>query len=379
MRLNKEKIANFKIDYQLSYKYIWQVLIAIAIISVILNTLISPALGIKALLIILVAVFTARQTEAMYYVIGKNDTHKKAMEKVAESNIKIAGLIFALLLPIGIPLFAVIISMAFAVVISFVAFGGFSHNVFNIAVIARLFAAISWPFSNTAYLTDADVISYILTLIFKLPPVEIYQGYQSIAYYPTHNFITASDPQVMLGAIPVFLLIIAFIYLVVRKAINYEITLMIIVLTAIMSFFISIYIDMTSVSYIIANCFVSMTLFGAIFIATDPITSPKSTRGRFVYAAIIVFVSLWIRELTTNPDGFLYAILFANMLVAIIDAKSGIYSNLKKAILLGIIFLMVIIGGLFIGYNQLEDEGKNKTTQYQTHITSSLKLGGTDA
>ncbi|MFV0246888.1 MAG: RnfABCDGE type electron transport complex subunit D [Mycoplasmatales bacterium] len=366
---------NPKVEDSFSYKPTWVMedieptLLIIALISILMNTLASPVLGIKALLIFIVAYLTPRLTEAIYLMFAKEITYTEAISQIKESCPQVIGLIFALLIPIGTPLYSVVISLALAVIIARVAFGGFTYNLFNVPVVAAVICYISWP-SISPLLSSNYWLDYILIQISNLidKPLDGFFAIPDVVttsvlpnagdILPTWFFFTNS-PQVYLGLIPSIIIILLAIRLMYGQVIGYKVPLMISILTIIGTIIVCMsylnYDFITALLYSFNALFGTILIFVILFVANDPVTMPNSTKTQFIYSLIIVTITLFIRFISTNIEGVLFAILFANMLVPLLNAKSNIFSNTKKRVYLILSCILFILTMFFIGYNTTEE------------------------
>ncbi len=371
MRLNKVVEKKFKYNYAYVMEDIRASLLVIAAISVALNTMSGPILGIKALLIFITSWYTAYFTEVLYFMFSKEIEYDKAKTKVKGSYPEVIALIFALLIPVGTPLFAIIISLSMGIVIAKIAFGGFSHNIFNVPVVAALICYISWPELVTPVLSSNYWLDFILIKFGELlqtplwgilatPDVVSFSFAPNAAViYPTWSMFT-NNPQVMLGLIPSIIILVIGLRLIVNKAIDYKIPLMISCMTVIGGFIINFFMQdasfLQAVWYGFNGLFGTIMVFVAIFVASDPVTTPESTNTQFIYSMIVVIVTLYIREVSTNIEGVLYGILFANMLVPMLRARSGTLSSGRVKSSLATACAVFVVSMLFIGYNTNEEE-----------------------
>lgn len=366
MRLNKQVEQKFKYRYDFVIEDIRASLVVIAAISVAFNTMSSPVLGLKALLIFIVSWYAARLTEIVFLMFSKELEYKEASMRVAESYPEVIGLIFALLIPIGTPLYVIVISLALGIIVSSIAFGGYSHNIFNVPVVAAVIAYISWPTSVTGILSESNWLDYLLNQagalmqspldgILAMPDViTLSAPPNATVLYPTWSLFT-NNPQVMLGLIPSIIIIVIGIRLIANEAIDYRIPLMISSLTIACSFLIAFFTHdsgiLEAIWYGLNSLFGTIMIFIAFFVASDVTTTPNSTNTQLIYSMIIVLVTFYIREVSSNVEGVLYAILFANMFVPMLNAKSGLMSQFKIRKMISLASILFIISTLFIGYN----------------------------
>lgn len=366
MRINKRVEAKFKYRYDWVMEDIRASLLILAAISIALNTMSSPVLGIKALIIFIFSVFFAWATEVVYFMFAKELEYDQAKEKVKGSFPEVIGLLFAFLIPIGTPLYAIVISLGLGIFVAKIAFGGFSNNIFNVAIVSVAICYVSWQDGVSPILSDNNWLDYLLIQasnllqtplfgVLAMPEVVTVNAPANAGMlYPTWSVFT-NNPQVMLGLIPTIIVLPIGIRLMLNDAIDYFLPLVIGILTIAGSFLIAFFMhDMNFLQAIwfgLNSLFGTIMLFVAIFIASDPVTSPNSRNTQYIYALIIVVVTLYIREISSNIEGVVYAILFANMFVPLLNAKSDTMSRVKVRNLLGAATFLFALTMIFIGYN----------------------------
>ncbi len=366
MRLNKKVESKFKDRYDWVMEDLRVGLCIIAAFSVALNTMSSPILGIKALIIFIVSWYAAKFTETLYLMFSKEMEYSRAIEKVNESYPEVIGLTFALLIPIGTPIYAIIVSLGLAIIIAQVAFGGFSYNIFNVSAVAAAICYVSWPDSATPLLSDnywldsillyfAQFLETPLAGIMAMPQIVTLDTVaNATAIYPTWSIFT-NNPQVALGLIPAVIIIPIGIRLMYNQVIDYKVPLMISSLTVVGGFLIAFLMHdagfFNALGYGFDGLFGTIMVFVAIFVANDVVTTPNSTNTQFIYSLIIVIVSLYVREVSTNIEGVVYAILFANMFVPLLNAKSGTFSVKGIRTALSTSLVLFVCSMVFIGYN----------------------------
>ena len=241
-------------------------------------------------------------------------------------------------------------------------FGGFGYNIFNPALIGALFVTTSYGSlisSQGGYLNAME-----LDTISKATPLT---NLGNLGYVDTWQNIGASFGTLwdyFLGFIPgtigetsKLLILIAMIFLIITKVIKWRIPITYLLTVSIMTFIIGVYNDM-GIWYTLFHLLSGGLMFGAVFMATDPVTSPITKIGQVIFGLGLGLLTVIFRFLTPYPEGVLTAILSMNMLVFIID-KIGAKAkfDVKKAILPFSILILLILGtSLYIGYNLKSDQ-----------------------
>lgn len=290
----------------------------------------------------------------------------------------VSGLIYGLISPIdtsnGMLFYLVLISGAvFGSVIGKLVFGGTGNNIFNPAAVGMVFSKICWgsyyvypdPFSPSASgkvgVNFSDVSNEITT---GATPISV-DNINSInsGVFNNPNLTNYSLLDLFLGRIPGLmgevckvLIIVGFIYLVIRHTIDFRISLFYVA-----SFFLFMVIAGTILWYagyyltdtVRLNPFYFATyellsgglLFGAVFMATDPVTSPITKPGRVIYGVILGALTAIMRLFSSSPEGVIYAILIGNMLTPMIDYYkwSNNKWNWKKIVCASSIFVVTAL------------------------------------
>lgn len=224
--------------------------------------------------------------------------------KLPEEEYSISSIITAVLLmltlPINIPLWVLFFGIFFALVIGKIIFGGFGQNIFNPALLGRVFLMLSFPqyvydYKNLDSPTGATILQI---LKYKTEVFDFFTDFKELIF-GINKFSSIGETSVLA-------LIFGFIYLSSRKRIEGKISL-IMMLTVFIGSFI---MGKNGVYYL----FSGGVVFGAVYFLTDPVSSPYTQWGKRAYAIVVGILIIIIREFTSHPEGVAYAILFGNML-----------------------------------------------------------------
>ena len=232
----------------------------------------------------------------------------------------ITGLLLALNLPASTPWWVVFIGAVVAIGVAKMTFGGLGQNLFNPALVGRVFLLISFPTYMTdwskpaGFITNSMVDAYTgatpLGLAKGLGP----QGVEGLDYMDMLFFNIGGSA----GELSAIALIIGFVYLLVRKVIRPYITLSILATVAVFS---GIFWAINPAEYTgpLFNLLTGGLLLGSIFMATDYVTSPMSSWGGVIFGVGIGLITMLIRYFGAYPEGVSFAILIMNSLVPIIN------------------------------------------------------------
>ena len=277
--------------------------------------------GLKALLLIVVCVASCVASEALTQKILK----KKC--SISDMSAALTGLLLALNLPIGAPWWVAVIGSVMAIVLVKQIFGGIGNNFLNPALAARVMLVTSWPIhmAGGAYIpTDATASATPLALPLATDSAAVAAGATEFAPSVMEMFLGFPGVYGSIGEISALALIIGGIYLVYRKVISLRIPLVYIGTVAIFCF-------LAGENVLFHLCAGGLML-GAIFMATDYVTSPASPLGQIIYAVGCGVVTCVIRLYGAYPEGVSFSILFMNVFTPLIDKfiKIKKYGAVKK-------------------------------------------------
>ena len=232
----------------------------------------------------------------------------------------ITGLLLALNLPASTPWWVVFIGAVVAIGVAKMTFGGLGQNLFNPALVGRVFLLISFPTYMTdwskpaGFITNSMVDAYTgatpLGLAKGLGP----QGVEGLDYMDMLFFNIGGSA----GELSAIALIIGFVYLLVRKVIRPYITISILATVTVFS---GIFWAINPAEYTdpLFNLLTGGLLLGSIFMATDYVTSPMSNLGGVVFGVGIGLITMLIRYFGAYPEGVSFAILIMNSVVPLLN------------------------------------------------------------
>ncbi len=310
------------------------------------------------LFFILIAVLTSCLTEISFFFLRKQNI-KEAFKK---SYAFLPGLFVALVLPLNTPIFILIVGAFIATAIGKLIFGGFGHNIFNPALLGVLFVMAIYSVNiveSGGYLNpyEADVISGATPLATE---VEGIGGYATLVepYGRLSDFFIGTIPG-SVGETSALLIILAFFYLAINRMIKWRITTTYVATVFVMTYLIGT-LHGFGAWYPLFHIFSGGLLFGAVFMATDPVTSPTTPVGQLLFGLFLGVLTVVFRFLSPYPEGVLTAILTMNLLVFILD-KIGFYArfNFSKSMAGFVLAWILIVGISFLvaaGFDQKDED-----------------------
>ena len=268
--------------------------------------------GFRALLVTLVSAAACVFFEWGFCKIRK--LHCKTYDLSAV----VTGVLLAFVCPVTIPYWTIILGDFFAIVLVKMLFGGLGKNIVNLALAGRAFL-FSWPvlmsnwvkvgFDNAAgLLSTADAVTA------ATPMSAMHQG-----ALPEESILDMFLGNIggCIGETSALLLIIGFIYLLYRKVITARIPLAYIGTVAILAFLFPQGND--RIAWMAAQVFGGGLMLGAIFMATDYVTSPLTKLGQIVYGIGCGVITILIRYFGGYSEGVTYAILCMNACAVLLD------------------------------------------------------------
>lgn len=258
--------------------------------------------GVRALLIIALSVSAAVLTELVYCVLlGKRVT-------VIDASAVVTGLLLALTLPVSCPVWMPAAGSAFAIFFAKLLFGGLGQNIFNPALMGRAFLMLVYPVGITRYASGVDAVSQATPLHKMVMP--------SLPDESILDMFLGFCPG-SIGEISALALLIGFAYLLIRKVIYWRIPVFVMLSASVLSLVFSK--AGSPVEWMLYTLFSGGLMLGAIYMATDYVTSPVTKNGQMIYGALIGALIVLFRYFGIFPEGVTYAILLANALVWVID------------------------------------------------------------
>ena len=249
----------------------------------------------------------------------------------------VSGIIIPMVLPIGCPLWVLVLAVAFAVIFGKEIFGGTGMNIFNVALLARAFLFFSYPTKMSG-----DTV-WVATEKFcglgnDLP--NAFTCATPLGQMAQNMVPSASLMDSFLGFIPgsigetsVVAIAIGAVILLWAGIASWKIMLSVFLSGGIMAFIFQS-LGSTPVEWY-EHLVLGGFCFGAVFMATDPVTSARTETGKWIYGIIIGALAVIIRVMNPGfPEGMMLAILFGNMMAPTIDyfvVQGNINKRLRRA------------------------------------------------
>jgi len=259
---------------------------------------------VRAFLLIIVCIAGAMITEAIFQKLRRKPV------TIYDGSALLTGLLLALVLPPTIPLWVAFLGAVMAIVIGKQIFGGLGQNIFNPALVGRAFLMATFPVMLTTWIKPG-----LFDAVTTATPLSIMKFDKVIT--PTLQLFLGNTAG-SLGETCAIALIIGGIFLLVMKYMDWRIPLS----------FIATVIVLTGVLYLMKpgqyatswfHLFSGGLMIGAFFMATDPVTSPITKKGRHVFGIGCGLLVVIIRTWGGLPEGVMYSILLMNAVTPLIN------------------------------------------------------------
>jgi len=277
--------------------------------------------GIGALVVTLTSVVSAMVFE---YVISKYVL--KSAPSLTDGSALLTGLLLAFNLPSNLPILIVVIGAFVAIAIGKMTFGGLGNNPFNPALVGRVFLLVSFPVQMTSWpLPVASRMSYLDAVTGATPLGIVKEGLKNgepmaelMHQIPSHAELFYGAMGGSLGEVAGAALLLGLIYMLIRKIITWHIPVSIIVTLSLLTG-IAWLINPQANADPLFHVLTGGVLLGAIFMATDYVTSPMNVRGMIIFGFGIGLLTFLIRVFGAYPEGISFAILIMNGFVPLIN------------------------------------------------------------
>ena len=250
------------------------------------------------------------------YLITKYMLNKPCT--VGDMSAVVTGILLALNLPASTPWWVVFIGAIVAIGVAKMTFGGLGQNLFNPAIVGRVFLLISFPTYMTNWAKPQGFIGNFDAYTGATPLGLAKEGGMAAIEHLDYADMLFVNIGGSAGELSAIALILGFVYLLVRGVIRPYITLSIIATVAVFS---GIFWAINPAEYTdpLFNILTGGLLLGSIFMATDYVTSPMSNMGGVVFGVGIGIITMLIRYFGAYPEGVSFAILIMNSVVPLIN------------------------------------------------------------
>ena len=277
--------------------------------------------GIGALVVTSIAIVSCVLTE---YLIQRFIL--KTTSRISDCSAIVTGLLLAFNLPSNLPWWMIITGSVFAIGIGKMVYGGLGNNPFNPALVGRVFMLISFPVQMTSWpLPIASRMHYLDAATGATPLGIVKEGLRNgevmsaiAQQVPDHMRLFLGYMNGSLGEVSAVALLLGFVWLLYKRVITWHIP--VVIIATVFGFTGILWlIDPLHNASPVFHILTGGVMIGAIFMATDLVTSPMTKTGMIIYALGIGIITVVIRVYGSYPEGVSFAILIMNAIVPLIN------------------------------------------------------------
>lgn len=289
------------------------------VIALIPSILVSVCIfGVGAVMTLLISVCSCVLCEYTINKILKSDI------TIYDGSAILTGLLLGMNLPSNISPWIVVVGSVIAIGVAKMSFGGLGSNVFNPALVGRVFLLIAYPAQMATWPKPQEYMSY-LDAQTGATPLGIMKSVLrstpgiSLDRLPTNmDLFLGINISGSLGEISVIAIILGFVYMLWKEVITWHITIVMIFTVFIfgqLMHFVNASMYPDGLFHILSGG----VMLGAVFMATDYVSSPMTKKGQIIYAMAIGIITILIRLFGAYPEGVSFAILIMNAFTPLIN------------------------------------------------------------
>jgi electron transport complex protein RnfD len=251
-------------------------------------------------------------------------------ESLRDASCILTGLLLGLTLPPGLPLWMAFLGGFIGITLGKVIWGGLGHNLFNPALLGRAFLLATFPIAMTTWVPATgeggffDIYPGNLALPFMQVQLDAMSSATPLGMMKFEQVVTPLSDLMLgkttgsLGETSGLLLLLGGIYLWARRDLDWRIPVSILLTVIVFSACLGLF-DADRFPTPWFSVFSGGLLLGAIYMATDPVTSPVTPRGAWIFGIGVGVLVILIRVFGGLPEGVMYAILLMNAVTPLID------------------------------------------------------------
>ena len=247
---------------------------------------------------------------------------KKETTTICDGSAVITGVLLAFNLPSNLPIWIIILGALFAIGVGKMSVGGLGNNPFNPALAGRVFLLLSFPVQMTSWpvvgqltaYTDATTAATPLNLMKQIAGGNL----EALKDLPSSFDLLIGNNGGCLGEVSALALLLGLAYMLWKKIITWHIPISILATVFVFSGIMHLVDPELYVSPVL-QLLTGGLMLGAIFMATDYVTSPMSKKGMLIYGVCIGLLTVIIRLFGAYPEGMSFAILIMNAFTPLIN------------------------------------------------------------
>ena len=247
---------------------------------------------------------------------------KREVCTICDGSAALTGLLLAFNLPSNLPIWIIIIGALVAIGIGKMTFGGLGCNPFNPALVGRIFLLISFPVQMTSWPAVQQWASYLDAETGATPlalmKMAVKGDVNALNQLPDSLSLFLGNNPGCIGEVSALALLLGLCYMLWKKIISWHIPVSIIATVFVFAGVMNL-INPEAYASPLAHLFTGGLMLGAIFMATDYVTSPMTHKGMIIYGISIGFLTVVIRNFGAYPEGMSFAIFIMNAFTPLIN------------------------------------------------------------
>lgn len=246
----------------------------------------------------------------------------KTKPTVTDGSALITGILLAFNVPADLPWWIIVIGAIAAMGIGKLSYGGLGSNIFNPALVGRVFLLISFPVQMTSWpvnkLANIDAVTAATPLGLIKEGVKSGTPISQMVNLPSMSDMLLGIDNGSLGEVSALLLLLGGVYMIWKKVITWQIPVSIIATVAVFS---GIFWMIDPEMYVnpVYHILTGGLMLGAVFMATDMVTSPMTGKAQIIYGIGIGVITISIRMFGAYPEGISFAILIMNAVTPLLN------------------------------------------------------------
>lgn len=247
---------------------------------------------------------------------------KQPETTILDGSAMITGVLLAFNLPSNLPLWIIVLGALFAIGVGKMSFGGLGCNPFNPALAGRVFLLLSFPVQMTSWPVAGQLTAYTDATTAATPLALMKQAIHgntaALAELPDALSLLLGQSGGCIGEVSALALLLGLVYMLWKKIITWHIPVSILATVFVFAGLMHLADPVKYVSPVMQLLSGGLML-GAVFMATDYVTSPMSKKGMLIYGVCIGLLTVVIRLFGAYPEGMSFAILIMNAFTPLIN------------------------------------------------------------
>lgn len=245
---------------------------------------------------------------------------------ITDGSALLTGILLAFNLPSNLPIWMVIVGGLVAIGVAKLSFGGLGFNIFNPALVGRVFLLVSFPVQMTMWPTAIENNTNVVDAVTGATSLGVIK--EGLQYGETMTEISSRIPSTIemlfgftggsIGEMSALALLLGGLYLIFRNVISWHIPVMVLMTMAVLTGVFWL-LDPEHYANPIIHILSGGAILGAFYMATDLVTSPMTKKGMIIFAIGIGIITVVIRLFGAYPEGISFAILIMNAFVPLIN------------------------------------------------------------